>query len=80
MTSTDVAEVISFARRIGIEIAPRSGGHSLAGYSTTSGLEPGTRLLTMVGSSCRSSGWNPASMALYWGRFFPLAHPSSETP
>ncbi len=34
----DVAEVVSFARRFGIAIAPRSGGHSLAGYSSTSGI------------------------------------------
>src|SRR5215216_630379 len=34
----DVGEVISFARRSGIPAAPRSGGHSLAGYSSTSGI------------------------------------------
>jgi FAD/FMN-containing dehydrogenase len=37
-TAEDIAEVISFARRRGIETAPRSGGHSLAGYSTTPGI------------------------------------------
>jgi FAD/FMN-containing dehydrogenase len=34
----DVGEVISFARRRRIPVAPRSGGHSLAGYSSTSGI------------------------------------------
>jgi FAD/FMN-containing dehydrogenase len=34
----DVGEVISFARRRGIPVAPRSGGHSLAGYSSTAGI------------------------------------------
>jgi FAD/FMN-containing dehydrogenase len=34
----DVAEVISFARRFEIEIAARSGGHSLAGFSSTAGI------------------------------------------
>jgi FAD/FMN-containing dehydrogenase len=34
----DVGEMISFARRRGIPFAVRSGGHSLAGYSSTSGI------------------------------------------
>ena len=34
----DVAEVIAFAREHGIGIAIRSGGHSFAGYSSTSGI------------------------------------------
>jgi FAD/FMN-containing dehydrogenase len=34
----DVAEVIAFARRYGIETATRSGGHSFAGYSSTRGI------------------------------------------
>ncbi len=34
----DVAEVIGFARRQGIDIAARSGGHCFAGYSSTSGV------------------------------------------
>jgi len=34
----DVAEVIAFAREHGIGIAVRSGGHSFAGYSSTSGI------------------------------------------
>jgi FAD/FMN-containing dehydrogenase len=35
---TDVQTCLAFARRFGIALAPRSGGHSYAGYSTTSGL------------------------------------------
>src|SRR5215218_3878550 len=34
----DVAEVIAFARRYGIDRATRSGGHCLAGYSSTRGI------------------------------------------
>ena len=34
----DVAEVITFARTQGIGIAIRSGGHSFAGYSSTTGI------------------------------------------
>ena len=34
----DVAQVIRFARRYGIETATRSGGHSSAGYSSTEGI------------------------------------------
>src|SRR6266516_1699674 len=35
---TDVAKSILWARRHGIRIAARSGGHSYGGYSTTEGL------------------------------------------
>jgi FAD/FMN-containing dehydrogenase len=35
---TDVQTCLAFVRRFGIPFAPRSGGHSYAGYSTTSGL------------------------------------------
>ncbi len=34
---TDVSRVVSLAREAGLELAVRSGGHSLAGYSTTDG-------------------------------------------
>lgn len=34
---TDVSRVVSLARETGLELAIRSGGHSLAGYSTTDG-------------------------------------------
>ena len=34
----DVAATISWARRYGIHLVPRSGGHSYAGYSTTTGV------------------------------------------
>jgi FAD/FMN-containing dehydrogenase len=37
-TPADVSEAISFARRSGLETATRSGGHSFAGYSSTSGM------------------------------------------
>lgn len=35
---TDVQTCLAFVRRFGLPLAPRSGGHSYAGYSTTSGL------------------------------------------
>jgi FAD/FMN-containing dehydrogenase len=38
MTTEDVAETITFARRVGAEIAARSGGHCFAGRSSTRGL------------------------------------------
>jgi FAD/FMN-containing dehydrogenase len=37
-TPADVSATISFARRIGLQIAIRSGGHSVAGRSSTEGI------------------------------------------
>jgi FAD/FMN-containing dehydrogenase len=37
-SSQDVAEAISFARRHGLELATRAGGHSFAAHSSTGGL------------------------------------------
>jgi FAD/FMN-containing dehydrogenase len=37
-TAADVVEALAHARDSGLAIAPRSGGHSLAGHSTTRGL------------------------------------------
>jgi FAD/FMN-containing dehydrogenase len=37
-SSQDVAEAISFARRHGLELATRAGGHSFAAHSSTRGL------------------------------------------
>ncbi|MDQ6661733.1 MAG: FAD-dependent oxidoreductase, partial [Chloroflexota bacterium] len=34
----DVQNCLAFVRKFGLPLAPRSGGHSYAGYSTTSGL------------------------------------------
>jgi len=34
----DVAETLAFARRYGLPVAPRSGGHSFAGRSSTDGI------------------------------------------
>jgi FAD/FMN-containing dehydrogenase len=38
VTPQDVAEAISFARRHGVELVPRSGGHCFAGRSSTRGV------------------------------------------
>jgi FAD/FMN-containing dehydrogenase len=38
VSPADVAACLAFAQRFGLPLAPRSGGHSYAGYSTTSGL------------------------------------------
>jgi FAD/FMN-containing dehydrogenase len=35
--TSDVSQVVSFAREVGLELAIKSGGHSLAGHSTTDG-------------------------------------------
>jgi FAD/FMN-containing dehydrogenase len=37
-TPQDISEAISFARRHGLEVAMRSGGHSFAGHSSTHGV------------------------------------------
>jgi FAD/FMN-containing dehydrogenase len=37
-TPADVAEALAFARRHGLPVAPRSGGHSFAGRSSTDGI------------------------------------------
>jgi FAD/FMN-containing dehydrogenase len=37
-SSADVAKAILWARKYGIPLAPRAGGHSYGGYSTTNGL------------------------------------------
>jgi FAD/FMN-containing dehydrogenase len=37
-TPADVSETISFARRTGLKMATRSGGHCFAGFSSTSGM------------------------------------------
>jgi FAD/FMN-containing dehydrogenase len=37
-TPTDVQRCLAFARRFALPFAPRSGGHSYAGYSTSTGL------------------------------------------
>jgi FAD/FMN-containing dehydrogenase len=37
-TSSDVVEVLAFAERFGLSLAPRSGGHCFAGRSSTEGI------------------------------------------
>jgi FAD/FMN-containing dehydrogenase len=37
-TEMDVSETLGFARRFGIDVAPRSGGHCFAGRSSTEGI------------------------------------------
>lgn len=45
----DVQSCLAFARRFGLPLTPRSGGHSYAGYSTSSGLVLDvTRMSTVV--------------------------------
>jgi hypothetical protein len=45
----DVQKCLEFARATGIPVAARSGGHSYAGYSTTSGLVIDVRPMSAVG-------------------------------
>lgn len=47
-TSEDVAEGIAFARRSGMEIAVRSGGHDFAGRSTGPGMVLDLRLMNTL--------------------------------
>src|SRR5690348_11264479 len=47
-SATDVARAIGWARRNGIRIAARSGGHSYGGYSTGSGLVVDVSRLTAI--------------------------------
>jgi FAD/FMN-containing dehydrogenase len=47
-TSTDVAHVINFARRYGLETAVRGAGHSFADHSSTAGLLIETGLMNTV--------------------------------
>jgi FAD/FMN-containing dehydrogenase len=46
--ASDVARSIAFAREHGLPMAPRSGGHSYAGYSTTTGLVIDVSLMSHV--------------------------------
>ena len=46
--ASDVARSLSFAREHGLPLAPRSGGHSYAGYSTTTGLVIDVSLMSHV--------------------------------
>lgn len=48
-SSQDIQRCLEFARNTGTPIAARSGGHSYAGYSTTSGLVIDVRALNAVG-------------------------------
>jgi len=45
---TDVARVVTFARRLGLETAVRGAGHSFADHSSTSGLLVETGLMNTV--------------------------------
>jgi FAD/FMN-containing dehydrogenase len=47
--ASDVARSIGFAREHGLPMAPRSGGHSYAGYSTTTGLVIDVSLISHLG-------------------------------
>jgi FAD/FMN-containing dehydrogenase len=47
----DVSEAISFARRHGLEVAMRSGGHSFAGHSSTRGVVIDVGLMRSVAVS-----------------------------
>lgn len=47
-TPADVSACLAFARRFGVPIAARSGGHSYGGWSTTSGLVIDVSLMSRV--------------------------------
>ena len=49
-TSADVAACLSFCQDSGIPAVPRSGGHSLGGYSTTDGLVIDVSRISHVGT------------------------------
>jgi FAD/FMN-containing dehydrogenase len=62
-TPEDVAETISFARRHGLEMATRSGGHCFAGRS----LSPGVVIDVTRQTRCRSpAGWSRSAPARGW--------------
>jgi FAD/FMN-containing dehydrogenase len=50
-TPTDVAESLAVARRLDLEVAPRGGGHCLAGRSATGGLVIDLSAMSSVGES-----------------------------
>src|SRR5712692_3055381 len=65
----DVQTCLAFARRFGLPLAPRAGGHSYAGYSTTTGLVLDvTRMNTVIvntGSGTATVGAGTRLIDLY---------------
>ncbi len=55
VNATDVAQSIDWCREYGVALAPRSGGHNYAGYSTTTGLLIDVSPMTATGFD-RSTG------------------------
>jgi FAD/FMN-containing dehydrogenase len=48
LDAADVARTVAWARRHGVRLAARSGGHSYAGYSTTTGVVADLRRLNAI--------------------------------
>src|ERR671916_744863 len=55
-TPADVAACLAFCQDVGIPAVPRSGGHSVGGYSTTDGLVVDVSRMSRVGTRNAGEG------------------------
>jgi FAD/FMN-containing dehydrogenase len=64
-TPEDVAEVIGFCRRHGINVATRGGGHSFAGHSATQGvvMEVTHTVISDLGRRGEAACWSAEAQA-----------------